>query len=186
MALDSGNVRLAPSGHIYIADFGTTLPTSTTDTLDAAFKELGYTSDDGVSVTPSVDTSGIKAWQSAVDVKTVITGVGLDVKFSMIEVTQDSTANYFFGSSWSNSLGEGLLAFSSNPSLAERSVVLDWLDDLGYDTRLVLDRGIITDRDAMQLQRTQATALGVTFHVLDNSGTLGRIYSANPDLIPAT
>jgi len=105
---------------------------------------------------------------------------------STIEITQDSTALYFFGNAWTNSSGQGLLTFSSNPALSYRSLVIDWTDDLNASNRLVLDRGIITDRDAMQLQRTENTALGVTFHVLDNSGTLGRIYSTNPDLVPAT
>ena len=40
-------------GAIYRAPFGSTLPTSTSATLDAAFKELGYASEDGVVNTNS-------------------------------------------------------------------------------------------------------------------------------------
>jgi len=186
MALDSGNVRLAPTGHVYVAPFGTALPTSATSGLNAAFKELGYIDENGVSVTPSVNTNGIPAWQAAVDVKTVLTSVALDVKFTAMEITQVTTAEFFFGISWTNSLGQGFLSMSSNPTLAERSMIIDWTDDTNFANRLILNRGIVTDRQDMQIQRTQALVLGMTFHVLDNNGVLGSYYSTNPDLVPAT
>ena len=48
----------AVNGAIYRAPLGTTLPTSTTATLNSAFKCLGYASEDGVrnNNSPSSDT----------------------------------------------------------------------------------------------------------------------------------
>lgn len=187
MALDSTEIRLAPSGHVYIADFGATLPTTIVAALaEPTWHELGYLSTDGVSITPSYDTNGIGAWQSAVDVKTTVTKVGLTAKINMLQVTQESTAEYFFGADWVNSGGIGRLNVPSNPSLAERSMVVEWVDDNGNTNRFVFGRGFITDRDALQLQRSDATALGITFSCLDSNGTLAYLLSNDPDLIPAT
>ena len=41
------------AGAIFCAPIGTTLPTDTTTTLDAAFKEMGYAAEDGVVNTNS-------------------------------------------------------------------------------------------------------------------------------------
>lgn len=186
---DSTEVRLAPAGRVFIAPSGTVLPTNVTTamtTVSPLYKELGYLSEDGVALTPNLDSSGVKAWQSAVDVKTTVTGVGLQAKFTMIQITQETTAEYFFGSAWINSGGVGKLIISSTPSLAERVMVVEWNDDADNTNRLVCGRGFLTDRDAMNLQRTEATALGVTFQCLDNAGTLAFVLSNDPDLIPAS
>ena len=50
------------SGAIYRAPLGTTLPTDATTALDAAFKELGHVSEDGVSNSQDLSVSEIKAW----------------------------------------------------------------------------------------------------------------------------
>ena len=49
-------------GAVFRAPIGTTLPTSASATLNEAFKNLGYCSDDGVSNTNSPETETIKAW----------------------------------------------------------------------------------------------------------------------------
>lgn len=183
MALDSTQIRLAPSGHVYIAPYPTVpLPTDVTTTLAVAWKELGYLSEDGVAIAPTYDTNGIKAWQSAVNVKTTVSGVGLTAKINMLQVTKDATAEFFFGSSWVAGGPVGRLNVSSNPSLAERSMVVEWTDDLGYINRFVMGRGFLTDRDSMQLQRTEATAFGITFECLDNAGLTAYWLSNSPTL----
>jgi len=53
MALDATSVRVAPLGHVSVAPFGTALPTTVLSALNAAFVEVGYTDDNGVSVTPA-------------------------------------------------------------------------------------------------------------------------------------
>lgn len=185
MAEQSSQVHLASFGHVYIAPLGTTMPTDVTTVLNAAFAELGYLSEDGVSVTPNVDTNDIKAWQTPVPVKTVVTSVGLQCKFSMMQITSDTTAAYFFGSAWTRISGTlGKLIFSSTVSTQERCLVIEWTDEVGNVNRLCFGRGMLTDRDAMQLQRTENLAFGVTFEALDLNGQLGYLLSSDTDLIP--
>ena len=49
-------------GAIYHAPFGTTLPTDATSTLNAAFKNLGYVSEDGLVNSNTAESESIKAW----------------------------------------------------------------------------------------------------------------------------
>ena len=49
-------------GAIFAAPVGTTLPTDTDTTLDNAFKNLGFVSDDGLTNSTDLETEEIKAW----------------------------------------------------------------------------------------------------------------------------
>lgn len=63
-AKDTGETRVAGTGSIYLAPYGTALPSSYNATLNASFVELGYTDEDGVTFTdePTIERKG--AWQS--------------------------------------------------------------------------------------------------------------------------
>ena len=49
-------------GHVFRAPIGTTLPTDATTALDNAFIDMGYISDDGVTVADTRDSETVKAW----------------------------------------------------------------------------------------------------------------------------
>lgn len=49
-------------GAVFRAPLGTTLPTSATEALDSAFKEMGYVSDAGVVNSNSPSNTAIKGW----------------------------------------------------------------------------------------------------------------------------
>ena len=182
MALDSTQLRVAPNGHVSVAPFGTVLPTTVLSALNASFVELGYLSDDGVSITPAIDTAGIPVWQSAADALTIVTKANMDVKVVQMQLNQGTLSNYLFGSAWTQVAGVATMNISSNPTAVQNSLVVEWTDDQNFIYRLVLARVIFTDRDALQLNRSNASQLGFTMHALDNAGSFGSLLSNNPHL----
>lgn len=56
------NAKAGLTGPIYWAPIGTTLPTSVDTQLDAAFKALGFVSEDGVTNDNSPEADEVKAW----------------------------------------------------------------------------------------------------------------------------
>lgn len=186
MAKNSEEVRLAPNGSVYVAPIGTALPTTATMALNVAFDELGYVDEDGVSLTPSVDMTDIMMWQSAIAVKTTLDTVSFEVQFNMGQVNLTTWGLYFFVTDFVNNFGEAKLTIPSSPGSQEKALIIEWIDDEADQTRLVIPRAVLTDREGLQLTRSAAQLTGITFRLLDSSGTLGYLYSENPDLAPAT
>jgi hypothetical protein len=91
-------VRVAVSGAVSVAATGSTAPTDSTTALAAAFADLGFVSEDGVTESYSDDTTDIKAWQGGVTVRTVISGSTATLKFKLIETRGKVLSVYHKGS----------------------------------------------------------------------------------------
>lgn len=186
MAIDATEVRLAPFGNVYLAATGTALPNTATIALNASFKSVGYVAEDGVSITPKVGLTDIMAWQSAIAVKKTLDTVNIALKFSMIQVNSTTWGYYFMNETFTNNFGQAKLVMKSAPPSQELACIVEWTDDEGDQTRLVVPRAVLDDREALVLDRKKATATGITLSVLDNSGDIAYIYSENADLVPST
>lgn len=184
--IDADEVRLAPKGNIYLAPIGTALPSTATGALNASFTAVGYVSEEGVNIGPKVKLDDIMAWQSAAAVKQSLDTVDLTLKFSMTQVNLTTWGFFFMNETFTNNFGEAKLIISSSPPSQEVALILEWQDDLEDQTRLVVPRASLSDRDNLVLNRKKEQATGVTLKCLDNSGVLAYLYSENVDLVPAT
>lgn len=183
MSLLSGEVRLAPFGHVYVAEVGAAIPADVDAAFGAEWTELGYVSEDGVSFTPSVDINDINAWQSKVPVKRSLTGIDFDIKFTLLQTTQKASSLFFFGEDWAVTGSNSKLTVTSNPTLDERALAVEYTDDEGNLNRIILPRALVTDREDLTLNRSDAVQWGLTFKALDLDGTVIVVDSNNPDLL---
>lgn len=184
--IDSSEVRLAPNGKVLVGPVGTALPTNATMAINVGFKDLGYVDEDGVSLTPGVELTDIMMWQSAVPVKTTLDTVNFEIQFKMGQINTDTWGLYFFCTTWTNNFGQAKLIVPSSPGTQEKALIIEWTDDELDVTRLVVPKGLLADREALQLVRNNAQISGVTFRCLDNNGVLAYVYSDNPDLTPGS
>jgi hypothetical protein len=188
MANDASKIQFAPNGAIYVApapDGGagsTVLPEVVGDgvTAPAGYNALGYADEGGVTITPAIETDPIPAWQSSVPVLYNPKSASFQVKTTLIETNQ-LTTELFFGAKWVEILdevsaptGTYRLDLSSNPELTEISIVVDW-EYKAIHNRCVIPRAMISDRGAIQLQRTEGQKYELTIQALDYSGSLGYV-----------
>lgn len=92
----SADVRVGVTGAIHGAPDGTTLPTNATASLNAAFEELGYVTEDGVREQNGVEITEIKAWQDSAVVRKIQTSHDLTYQLAFME-TSDQVLETFYG-----------------------------------------------------------------------------------------
>ncbi|WP_217545567.1 hypothetical protein [Streptomyces sp. GbtcB6] len=163
MSLDADNVRAALNGAIYMAPKGTTAPADLATPWDAAWIDLGYMSDDGVSMDYSTDTEDVNAWQSLSPVRRILTSVDMTLGFTAIELKARTITAFFPGSTISEVVADTVyrLDIPAAPGPQEFAFGLEWLDG-AIINRLVIPRGEITDRGTITLGRSAAVGLEMT------------------------
>lgn len=185
MALDGTQIRIAQTGSIYVAPVGTTAPTNATTALNAAFKQLGYATEDGVTITPNVDLNPIMSWQSAAPTAYGLNEASFEFSFVLQQTNRDVTGQYFFGSSWTmGASGVASMSITSNPTISQLTVafVVEYTDSAGSAVRYYVPRAICTDRQEIQLTRSDEVAYGLTYVALDTSGSLGTIFTNDTNI----
>lgn len=83
------------SGAVYWAPIGTAVPTDASTALDTAYKNVGYISDGGVTISASVESSSHNAW-GGTEVANEVTKYSETTAFEMIE-TSEAAVQLAFG-----------------------------------------------------------------------------------------
>lgn len=139
MALDSGNVRVAATGGVYVAPTGTTLPTNATSAINAAFDDMGYIDEGGVTEGQGTQSNDIRAWQLGAVVRKVRTQHDLTYSFTALE-TRDTVLEQFYGN-YDPATGK----VEVTGAIAERNVwVISYVDDDDV-VRIVLPDAEVSD-----------------------------------------
>ncbi|MCZ4097313.1 MULTISPECIES: phage tail tube protein [unclassified Streptomyces] len=192
---DAKQIRFAPHGALYV-HFGAlavdALPQGVDDDLKTAgFIALGYCSEDGTEITPKIETDELAVWQSSVPVLRYVKSAAFQVKSTLMQ-GNDVTTRLFYGSEWvkvtpkkPGDREQYRLDISSNPDLAEVSLVVDWSDDAAK-YRAVVGRAMVSDRGSISLTRTKNQTFELTLDALDSDGTLGYLLTDDPSIAPIT
>jgi hypothetical protein len=166
MAPNAQEITVAASGTIYVANISgttTTYPTTVAGTLAAAFQELGYATEDGVTFTETPDVTDINAWQSAFPVRRLVTARANTVACSLLQWNEDSFATAFGGGSFTT---DGTTYTFTPPAptdaLPDFAVVLDAQDGT-RKFRWIVYRANVTDAVETSLTRTGPAVLPITF-----------------------
>jgi hypothetical protein len=81
------------TGPILSAPRGTALPTAVDDTLDPAFEDSGYISEDGLTLTPERSTEQVRDWSGSV-VRELLTEFAAKLAWAHLETNEQSLKNY--------------------------------------------------------------------------------------------
>lgn len=167
MALSADNVTIAATGAVYVAPAGTSGPSSYSSTLNAAFKDVGYLSEAGVTITPNESVTKLTAWQNGETVKTVRRGADITVSFEMIEAQSEDAQKVYWGSG--ATVTTGAVDVTSLSGVEAVAIVIDAVDGT-QGVRYYFPKAVLSDRGAINLIGTNYVMYPVTFEA-QNDGT---------------
>ena len=149
------------SGSIYSAPLGTALPTSVDDTLNTAFKNLGYVSDSGVVNSNSPASDKAKAWGG--DVVLNFSNERPDTfKFMLIEILNEEVLKVVYKEkNVTGTLEKGISIDVTNEDFENRCWVIDMLLK-GAAKRIVIPSGKITALEDIEYVDNKPAGYGLT------------------------
>lgn len=148
--MDAANVTYGKpkvGGAIYSAPLGTTLPTDAKTALAAAYKSLGYCSEDGLTNANSPESETVKAW-GGVTVMATQTGKEDTFTYTLIEATNIDVLKEIYGAG--NVTGDlatvaGIKIEANATEQEEHVIVVDMILKGGLVKRIVIPNGKITE-----------------------------------------
>lgn len=157
-------------GSIKIAPVGTTLPTDAVSELDAAFENLGFVSDAGLTNNTNMESESIKEWGGST-VLMVQTSKEDTFQYALLEVLNPVVAKHVFGDeNVSGDLTNGISIVANNAEHEEHSIVIDMILNNNVLKRIVIPKGKVTQVDAITYVNNQAIAYNTTlFCAPDNT-----------------
>lgn len=169
MALDTDEVVVAANALAYIAPVGTAGPIDTATAPGAGWIHLGYTSEDGMSMTPGLETNEIPAHQSFYPIRHIVTGRSLEFGFELLQWNQESLKLAFGGGSFTTAAGVTTYTPPSPEVIDFRALLLHWEDgDKKY--RMHVPKVLVTDASDISLTRSDAAAIALTFATVASDG----------------
>lgn len=166
---DASQVVVGSNGDIYVGPTDATPPddvATAMSTVDADWDHVGYVSEDGVTFTEGKDITDIPAWQSFWAIRKIVTARTVTASFAMRQWSRNNVEFALGGTVDDNGGGEFVYTPPDPESLDERSLVIEWRDGT-EKFRLYFPRGIVSENVEVNITRSAAADLPVTFAVTD-------------------
>lgn len=131
-------------GYAYRAPAGTTLPKNATETLNEAFKSIGYISDEGVVNANSPESEDIKDW-GGTTVLSVQSSKDDTFQFTLLESVNLEVLRMVYGADNVTETEDTITIKANNAETEEAAYVLEMVLRGGQKKRVVLPKAKVTD-----------------------------------------
>ncbi|MFI6516843.1 hypothetical protein ACIBF1_14880 [Spirillospora sp. NPDC050679] len=163
---NSTEIRVAGTGRVLIAAKNTEIALPGTD-LAADWKDLGYTTNDGVKFTKKDKLDPVDVWQTASAVRFLQSDRDLTVKFQLMQVNAETLPFFMGDGTKALTPAAGVMRYdiSATPVPVEFALAVEFTDG-GSTTRFYVPRGVVTDAEEVQFAKTGPVKLGVTINAI--------------------
>lgn len=159
------------SGAIWRAALGSTLPTDATTALDAAFKCLGYVSEDGLTNDNSPESDTVKAWGGDT-VLTLQTEKPDTFTYTLIEAINIDVLKSVYGDdNVSGTLTTGITVRANSDEQESSAYVIETLMKGGVLKRIVIPNATLSELDTITYKDDEAVGYGVTLTAMPGGFT---------------
>jgi len=171
------------TGGVYRAPLGTTLPTDATTALDAAFKGLGFISDEGVTQAIERSVETIKAW-GGLDFRDVQSEYGATYSWSMLQAGDEEVLKTYFGNANvvvtpANSTDPKKVVVDLNASELDHAVYVLEMADGDNKIRVVIKDGKPSEVEDVTFASTDVVRYGVSVKAYpDSVGSVAKLYQS--------
>lgn len=144
------------SSAVRVAASGTTGPIGLAAPA-AAFKDVGWLGEDGVSLSRKVESKTFKAHQGGTTVKTKITGTENSFKFQCNEENAVVLGLMHAGSTGATVTGTSTITIPGGMTSDPRAWVIDEFEGTTINTRYIIPVGTVTDRGDIVMKYDDVT-----------------------------
>lgn len=156
-------------GAVYVAPKGTTPPTDATTALGAAFKCLGYVSEDGLTNDNSPESETIKAWGGD-RVLTVQTSKDDTFGLTLIEALNLYVLKTVYGEgNVTGALESGITITANSAELDEYVWVINMVLRGGVNKRIVIPDGKVSEVGTITYSDSDAVGYETTLQAMPDS-----------------
>lgn len=159
-------------GAIFVAPHGTALPTDATTTLNVAFENVGFISEDGVVNANTFNSEDIKDWGGS-NVMSIEDDFNDKFRFTMMETLNTTVMKIVYGDANVSgaSLAAGVTVSAKAGAKADRSWVIEMVQRDNVLKRIVIPDAKLTELQEIAYTNDDATGYSVTLTAYpDGSG----------------
>lgn len=165
-------------GAIYRAPLSSTLPTDATSALNAAFKSLGYCSEDGVTSSTERSFASVKAWGGDT-VLSMQTDYEETFTFTLIEALNEEVLKTVYGDTNVAKSSNAITITSNSKEIEASSWVAEMVMTGNKACRVVIPHGKITSIGEIAYRDNEAVGYELTVTALpDSNGNTHYTYIA--------
>jgi hypothetical protein len=165
VATDSGQFNYGGSGEVYLAPVGTAMPAAETEALNALFLGLGYTTEDGVTIQPSVEMNEVRSWQSGYPTDRRVNTRDLTIQATLQQLNKDTFKANFGGGTWATATGTHTYTPPAEADIDYKALIVHWADGVDI-TRLLVPKVLVSEQGSLQIQRATPSEMGITWGLI--------------------
>lgn len=179
MAKDATKVRVALTGSVWVADEGATLPDDITVAPGGQFTDLGYTTEDGVTISIEQSTEDIPAWQSLEPLRVLVTAEPKGFNFTLRQLERTTFTTAFGGTVTTLGANNYLWTPPASGSIPTKVYIVEFLDE-SFKYRFIYRRCQQQGARELNFVRSNAVNIPLAYRALAASPRTWEVQTNDP------